>query len=86
MFKLTIAICFMLLMAGCTVNGKKLGDMMEKKESATLDPVLTEVSDNPEDAPSLVAQDKNSSFKINFKWADKEKHDGKEAIGTIGGE
>jgi len=65
----------MFLMMGCTVNGKKVGDMMGNKVSEPKE----ENIENVEDA-TTVPESKESSSSINFKWANKEYHDGKEDI------
>ena len=68
-----------LLMAGCTVNGKSLNEMMGKKENSSKKESSSNLELLTPDAPKLDKADSLTS-KIHFKWANKEYHDGKEDI------
>ena len=78
MLKLTILVVA-LLMTGCTVNGKSLNEMMGKKESIVKKESPSNLDKLTPDAPKVTKGEKSSS-KINFKWANKEYHDGEEDI------
>ena len=68
-----------LLMAGCTVNGKSLNEMMGKKENSSKKESSSNLDKLTPDAPKVKKAEKSTS-KIHFKWANKEYHDGKEDI------
>ena len=75
MSKSIIAMSTMFFLIGCTINGKHLGEMMEKKAPEPQE----ESIDNAEDATVVPTNEKSSSG-IHFKWANKEYHEGKEEI------
>jgi len=59
-----LSMSIVFLISGCTVNGKSLTQMMDKNSSNA----TTEQRSDPE------------GLKFNFKWANKEYHDGEEDI------
>jgi len=84
MFKSIIAVSLLFFISACTINGKKLEDMIDKKESEVKE--VSKVTKAPtiekEITPtdSSKSESKKSSSGIHFKWANKEYHDGSEDI------
>ena len=86
MHRVVFLIALFLLFTGCTINGKTLSEMMEKKKVGEHKTALKELESSEDEVDSIEQKEKRSSFKFKIRWADKEKHEGAEEILTIGGE
>jgi len=63
----SIIIISILFVAGCTINGKNLNQLMDKNSSEPQKDTLTDTN-------------KSNFPKIHIKWANKEYHNGEEDI------